>query len=290
MFEKFKQADGSPSPNSLIQNVSLIESLYNLDRPAAVEVASESGSSLLFWESDPATITADVCVLQDEQSTLVAFAGTTNTAEALLEGLAAFYLDTENLTDRLINSFWEGIAVAFVQRYKASGWPVRPNVLLTGHSYGAAVAYLVARQLAIQGLFPAANIQLQTFGEPKSIDSRSDQFEPAVHDRVSSMRDPVVYFPPAVNVLGGLVKVIGQFSAALRTLVGFGWGQHGQWWTTQPDGSIALQTPGVLTQALLNTPFVQLATLGGFDVHSMDQGYIPAALRYWDLANGGQSA
>ncbi len=188
-------------------NAVLIESLYQRDRSIAEQYAEVTGSTLKAWVVDPSTFPPDYCVFKNGNDYLIVLAGTTNKPQWAWH-IASAYLPLYDQTfgNSVVGSFKVGEA-AVEQSIFNEIFDIPPSTIrITGHSYGAAAGFILGVHLQFYA-HPPTEIQLMTFGEPKSY-GRKLSYNEFFHCRIVNEKDPVPYAPPAAAMMFGLGSVL----------------------------------------------------------------------------------
>jgi hypothetical protein len=168
------------------------------------------------------------------------FTGTTNAQQIAGHCLGAVGTPIFTQSDVFSNAFfyrqylslWPVIAAALPSEIPA-------RVLVSGHSYGGAMAHLIAWGVyildhaagpLITRLLPPDGVQLLTFGQPRTF-TTGLKFSPYRYYRLVNGADLVPLVPP-LNT--GLVVAL-PVELTLRALVGKGpWTHYGSLWLTGP--------------------------------------------------------
>lgn len=271
-----------PTIDGLMTAAVAIGSIYWNDQAVAQQLATFLGANLLFFSSNPTTDTPDYLVMDDGSTMYVALGGTTNARQAFYAAMSAAAIYTEDfpVTTRLVNPFWFDMTRTTVDRFVAQHFPKRNRLQLVGHSYGGAACRVGARQIQAHGLYGPGEIDVMTFGEPRSMDGRFDEFDDFRHLRICMTLDPIQYFPPNIPVLATANRAAGFAVKLGYKGLAFLWTHHGRRWSMPEDGGIFYQPEGLIENEAYNTPPAVFTYLG-VPNHQMATGYLPFVTDLW---------
>lgn len=271
------RANGEVNPDAQFGNAFLLAALYHQDQAAAQQYATLVGATLQHFSSDPVTLTPDWCFLRVGNEILIALAGTTNAPEWVGHIGSAFFPAIDTQTGHFaVNSFLVGEQLVENNIFSLIPPGNAITVRITGHSYGAAAAFILALHLVLRANAPGI-IEVMTFGEPKSQTGVAPLMEPTLHDRIVRHSDPVQYSPPSACMLCGL----GPLLSALKLSGNLGWHHFGERWQSSYGALAPVADPlGFIFGDLVGV-------VGGYSLavtqHPMDIAYLPDAQKWWAL-------
>jgi hypothetical protein len=295
LFNFFYQ-NGRADEGAAYTNALLIDSLYHDDLTMAQRFAVMTGIPLVRWKSNVNLPIPGYALFVGNNTALLVVAGTTTAAEWL--GHAGSFLSPaidRNVPLRGLGlsavsmGYWQSVADVLYPIVNGEIATMFNGLLqITGHSYGAAVAHILARRFANARPSPGI-IHLMTFGEPRAYDGRAAVREPDYHARIIATAvpfsaddrlgvDPVTRVPPGLWTLAR----IGPLISAAKYYFDLAWGHFGFPWLMHYESfeegidrlAIANLVPGIEYALLVESlPFAPL--------HLMDQSYLIAANRYW---------
>lgn len=161
-------------------------------------------------DNRPDTTTPGSMIAVQGDTTVVFVSGTTNPQQWALQTMDGL----EGLTDYGQYStlrLWNDAANALVRRIYAAALSSTGPIIFVGHSYGAAVACILAFRYSVNN--PDRPVQLLTCGSPKPGDSRlTGQLNSLRQVHLINDDDPVTFLPPSgidAVVLGSVVPSAG---------------------------------------------------------------------------------
>jgi hypothetical protein len=278
----FRNSNGSPAADAAFMNIVLMSALYANDIRPFNAVAQAYGGTVRLFQVTPTTYEPDVGVITSDSDVLVVMAGTTTSPQLLghaggsLLAVPDPEIPVTGIGVAQVNgSFAVGADLIIPVIYNSLPTLRVQNFRVSGHSYGGAVAHILARRLANAAISPA-NIELMTFGQPRTFDARTAVHEPDYYARIINWDgrgprrdenvgvDPVCTSPPAVIQLARL----GFLSKFLQKWAGFFWQHHGAPYILE-DAAMAAAEP--LPFFAESVPFVNLAqflvNLPGLPLH-----------------------
>jgi hypothetical protein len=299
---QFRGTSGAPDPQGQYVAALAISMLYANDRTSATALALALGGKLDEWVRDQATVPADFLVINGPGWSIVAVCGTTNNPQALnyIAGYPAS-VNARGITPASalpVQTNWgfqDGLDGVQVQIAAAVGDRFGKRILIAGHSYGAACGFILGRRWASPDR-PLCDIQLLTFGEPRSFTAVPPAREVDWHARLVShiesnltdsnqphpgIWDPVTLLPPT----GGLVSLLVPPVLWRAQAVGLTWEHFGDPYTLTYDTI----TPGTPAQVFGEFAVAfQVADAARnmiyFPVHYMRNVYLPASKALWEEA------
>mgnify|MGYP001612907030 CR=1 FL=1 len=266
---RFANLDGSPAADAAWMNIVLASALYANDRRPFDDVARAYSGEVRFFKVTPTTYEPDVGVIISDNDVLVVMSGSTNSPQLLGHAGGAIVAEV----DREIPVTGLGVAQENAS-FKVGADLIIPSIIgslptirvqnmrITGHSYGGAIAHIMARRLANAVISPS-NIELMTFGQPRTFDGRPAIHEPDYYARIINpsvpgldrlenvLVDPVCTSPPAVMFLGRY----GFTAKFLQKWLGFFWTHHGNPWLLNFDN---FAKPDPFPLGIESLPFVNL--------------------------------
>jgi len=193
----------------------------DMDAALAALIAWGGAGTVGVSVPNSASLIPGTCIAWGRDTLVVVISGTSNHLQAatqvqdVLNGMipTAYYSTLQ---------LWEVAAQAILTRIATTADVTQRRVLLVGHSYGGAVASLVAARFAIHR--PEVPLQLLTMGGPKPGDSRLA----AILLRLKTLGlvvdgDPVPYCPPIASDLPDIFRLLllvdpPTYSAMFRRL------------------------------------------------------------------------
>lgn len=134
------------------------------------------------------------CIAFTDDWNLVYISGTTNYWQKVLQG-ATSTVGPINFGDFSTLGQWFAAATAIRDRILATGFPIRDKWFIAGHSYGSAIASILAAVIKIG--FPEREVRLFTAGAPCPGDHRlRTVLEPLQQIHLQNVGDPVCSMPP----------------------------------------------------------------------------------------------
>jgi len=134
---------------------------------------------------------------------IVCIDGTTNYTQAALQAIGSL-APPNAITGFRSVPLWIDAAREVLQRVSESGWSPGMPLILVGHSYGGAVAYLAAALL--RQAHPDADISVLTFGSPKPGDANLRAILNTIRSvAIRNDGDPITVTPPNLSNLLGIV-------------------------------------------------------------------------------------
>lgn len=200
----------------------LLDSLYTDDTVAAAELLAYlgPGASVASVPNTASVIPGTVIGVRGDYCVVV-IAGTTNFFQAATYSLTSG-LGPVNCGDFSTNATWWLGAESVQNRVLAAGPNPAGRILLIGHSYGGAIATILAGQYLAHN--PTRPVDLLTYGAPKLGDERLNVLlRRGRLIRMADVGDPVPSMPPALpsslqyfSALGG--TVLANWAAFLQPL------------------------------------------------------------------------
>jgi len=226
----------------------MIQTCYGQDEPGAILGANAIGAAVLDRLVDPTTYEPDWVAVGDGQTAIICLAGTTNLAQWLGHAgstVAPYPVNFGGKEFVVVASFWLGVVFRFPRILQALAPYAGKRILLAGHSYGGAAAYILSNDFGNPNVMsPTPYREVLTFGEPKSFGGGTGPFPPDKHVRIvtigsknaltGSKRDPVTMSPPSVLALYSSQK----FLNILKFVGGVIFAQDGPEYYLYPDGPL----------------------------------------------------
>jgi pimeloyl-ACP methyl ester carboxylesterase len=108
------------------------------------------------------------------------------------------------------SAIWNSAAEAILQRMEAAGLPADREIVFVGHSYGGAVAQILAARVHMAD--PMRRIQLLTFGAPVAGNAELGNHLASVNQvHYVNTGDPVANLPPSGDLLKAVSPVVPAF-------------------------------------------------------------------------------
>lgn len=157
--------------STLISHANIQNLLYT--DPAAATAAAIAllgpGTTVTVAGDNLTAVTPRTLIATNGSVTLVFIAGTTNYQQTALQGMFSL-IPPSFMAGYGTNAVWQAASHIVAQRIIDSGVSLNTEIRLVGHSYGGAVATLLAAQM--KRFTPGRTIELLTFGAPKVGDDR----------------------------------------------------------------------------------------------------------------------
>src|SRR5579863_8863154 len=142
------QIQGQPSYEAVFVNELLIDCIYHGRMDVIQLFCTNQNVKLIGFEIDPSTYPPDWAVFQDGNNYLVVIAGTTNKAQWACHLGSGFYPFPDIvLNTTVVSSFALGEALIEAKILNLIADRENATVRFTGHSYGAAIALIMAAHL-----------------------------------------------------------------------------------------------------------------------------------------------
>lgn len=282
--------NGFPSPAAMFVNAVLSSALYHEDRRPFDQYASMIGGAVSGFDADRNTFRPDRGVIVSDNDALVILDGTTNIPQWLAHAGSAFFpAYNSELNNTLVASFEEGYSQVRRQLDFEVTPAIRGRVVVSGHSYGAGCAKIYCDVTKVN--FPSSpNVQLMTFGEPKSTGDFLGNAPTYQHLRIcsrSSFRptpdhaqgfDPVTFVPPGILLLP---KIPFSEKIALKFLQ-FSWRHFGVPFELTNEGIANTDAYGGFLATLDALNWIDLLqNLPYISQHYMDTSYLPKTMSLW---------
>lgn len=149
-------------------------------------------------------------ILTIEDHTIVVISGTSNALQWALQG---FYgaAGIESFGQYSTLRLWNQAAMAIEQRIVIAGGNPTGPIVFVGHSYGGAVASILAARYRIAQ--PGRSVSLLTFGQPKPGDGRLIRLiESTQHLHFVNVDDPVTFLPPDLAQFSGTLGLLDSLT------------------------------------------------------------------------------
>lgn len=215
-----------------------IDLIYTSGSAAAVAYLAPflPGATFVAYDNGPSVLPGCVIILYPDFVAIL-MAGTTTPQQWALQALSgAIGIHDFGLYSTLF--FWWTSALQMSERMYLAGPVDVPQVLFAGHSYGGALASIMATRARLAS--PSRGIQLLTYGSPKPGDSRMIGILRSVRQvHFVNNDDPVTFMPPSSSDLG-------TYAAFIPNAVARRWMAY-----TRPEGLIGLSIQGVRTDSPL---------------------------------------
>jgi pimeloyl-ACP methyl ester carboxylesterase len=187
------------SQRAILQAEANITNLLYTDPPAAVTaaIALLGPGAVATLQGDPSSNIAPVSlIVTNGHVTLVFLAGSTNDLQLAVQGM--FSLTAPTATAGFgTNATWQIAANVIDQRIQDAGISADSPIRFIGHSYGAAVATIVAAEY--KRYKPGRPVETTTFGMPKPGDARLIALlQPIPSVNIVAANDPVPSLPPSL--------------------------------------------------------------------------------------------
>lgn len=196
------------------KSADIISAAYT-DLPLAVAKANillGPDATVSSFSQPSATIPAGV-IGQVGATAVVWITGTTNFQQLVVQ---AFYFATGPINQGLYSAsaLYEAAANAIAAEINAAGAGTATRIVLAGHSYGGAVAMVLAAKMLIAN--PGRRVELLTVGAPAPGDKRLvDLIDALRQTHYADERDPIPFMPPRGLTFAALVVIIGPLLALL---------------------------------------------------------------------------
>jgi len=174
----------------------ILELLYTDSASAALALQTLMGGGTTVRHSpNGPSLTPGTVIGYNAAQTIVCIAGTSNPEQAAMQVLYGI-LGIQDFGRYSTNAVWWGASGDLQSRVTTSGAPATTPILLVGHSYGGALAYLMAADYRF--FRPDRDISVLTFGAPRPGDSRLAGILTSVsNESIINIGDPVPTVPPS---------------------------------------------------------------------------------------------
>ncbi len=285
----FNLDNGLINPSAMYVNALLCSALYHEDRRPFDLYARIAGATVVDFNADVEAFQPDRGILTCGNDSLVVLSGTTNIPQWIVHLASSVWPMQDPITQTTcFGTSLVGLALIENDIVRALTGKLGGNVRVTGHSYGAGAAYILAEHLVYRPS-PPASVSLMTLGEPNTYGLSGLLTPPRWHFRVITVSgqsstpllpdqvDPVTKMPPPSMMFFGFGKIIKLGTA----LFGLKWQRAGQAYYVALN-AYAPANEGILWQV----PFVADALLAsdllrGAALHLLDTGYLPRCFNAW---------
>jgi hypothetical protein len=235
ILSDFTGSPGVPSLPAAQQQAYLLTALYQGRRDLLERLfAGHPQWGVRYWDFDDSTITPNVAIGQQGRDWFIVLTGTTNIPQMVGNALG-YVADKYDLQANVrVNTFWQ----AMWNKIKGQIKDVLPaaadveNMHIVGHSYGAAVALLLALDLVRD--YGERSTEYFGYGTPSALTGNYSGPLPSVRFRWSNREDPVALLPPRGTFLVNLAS-----SAPYRWFSdGIAWDGYGFERVLNADGSV----------------------------------------------------
>lgn len=196
MFSPFREFIGTVNPDAVFEQMTGIGCVYYNRRDLAEELLSiRGGGQLLVWRFDDTSFPPSWALLRQGNNLYFWVAGTVNFPQ-WFGNVVGTYGNVNGTFGNLVHSFFSRSAMAL----QAAINPNLPadymncNVFWAGHSYGSAIAFLLA--ILWKNTLPAVRVEFMGFAVPKSMTVGFTGNLPDVVLNINNELDCVAYMPP----------------------------------------------------------------------------------------------
>jgi pimeloyl-ACP methyl ester carboxylesterase len=269
--------DGTLNPAALLQAASLLNCLQNNNRPAAQSLLAQSGTAqILVWTWFPETLPPDFAVIIDGDTIYIVIIGTMNATQWTGQIAGATATPYPGQPGVSVGAFWAPIAAQASTEISTLAQPGITRMVIVGHSYGAAIAQLVAMNFAANpGQLTSVDCLL--LGGPNPVTAGYSGTLPNCMHRVAIVGDIVPQLPPTGFATSLPLAVLSNWV----TGAGPQWAYYGTGWT--------LGTAGGLTANPATRPTVggaiAAAAAGNLNIHLIEN-YLAAAIATYQATAG----
>jgi len=195
-FSNLSWYDGSLSLEATLEQVALTLASY-VGTPSDTQslLTICGGGTILRWERIPGALPPAWGIIQQGQTFYIWFAGTT-TKNQLLRHVIGAQATTYPIYGGYVNAFWLGmwniikpVVLSIIPPKSAN-----PAFVITGHSYGAALALLAAIDLV--QIYDQGQVSLLGQASPKALTEGSYAPIPSQYFRIQKPGDIVPLLPP----------------------------------------------------------------------------------------------
>lgn len=188
--------------------------------------------SLLVWEADDATTVPNFFAGRQDDRFFIVITGTTNIRQMIGNVMGYVALPYQYDSAVMANSFWQIMWQTIEPQLREALRDIGPTstVHVSGHSYGAAVALLVAIDWARK--HGPSKVEYMGFGCPNVLTGNYTGPLPNNRYRFSGLKDVVAILPPLGSGLSNLRwnNVLPYFSGKLA------WDGYGAEYLLSPEG------------------------------------------------------
>jgi hypothetical protein len=273
----FTGPDGSLNPAALLQGTALLNCLQNNDRASAQSLLAFSGTAqIAVWTWYPETLPPDLAVIIDGDTIYIVIIGTMNAAQWTGQIAGATAMPFPGQPGVQVGAFWQPIAQQLASEISTLATPGITRMKIVGHSYGAAVALLVALNFSANP-GQLTDVQCLLIGSPNPLTAGYTGPVPNALHHVALPGDIVVQLPPAGFDSAQPVNSLTDWA------FGYGpqWAYYGSGWN--------LGTAGGLTANPALQPTVSgaiaAAAAGNLTIHQI-QNYTAAAIATYQQGAG----
>lgn len=177
----------------------------------AKEAAARSALGVQTFTFRPriSTIDTPLMVMEGESATVIGLGGTDNIYQWLSYIQLHDQITHADLNGKIFEPFVTG-ANSVISRLPNDIFAGRKNLIFAGHSYGGAVAEIVAKILTRRGV--AGGVRAVTFGKPKCGDPEFASWRTISQDDYVNRGDPVPSLPPdsltLYDPVGGFLQLL----------------------------------------------------------------------------------
>jgi pimeloyl-ACP methyl ester carboxylesterase len=223
--------DGSPSPLGALQLTAILQCLQVNDLPRARQIVEViGGGNLLAWQFQPDTWPPSWTAWSSGSDRYIILAGTSNAAQWMGHLAGVYGVDYPGFPNVVAHGMFLIAWLAGIRPplLAVLGPLMGLRVHLFGHSYGGAVAFLGALDLARTG--GAAEVECLTIGQARALSPGYNGVLPARYARLAGVLDPVPRLPcdQALTLLNPFAAV---FSRELN------WSHYGDGWGVNANSS-----------------------------------------------------
>lgn len=222
-FSEFAYSSGSAREEALCQQMALITCLYWNDAERAQRIVNQLGGGVIVkWEFSETSWPPSYAIVRQVDRYYVILTGTMSArqlATHIIGAAPAPYSSDPSFAHPLWQIQSKRLFVE-IGRVLNEG-PQFTEINLAGHSWGGAVAQLLANAFAANGI--GDSVSLITFGQPKAITQGYNGPEPVRYFRVVNSDDIVSNLPP-INpaVVAARVPLLGPLLGKLLGYVHYG--------------------------------------------------------------------
>lgn len=259
-LSNFRNDNGNINPAAMVQAAGLVSAIYWNDQVRAQQIIDLHGSgTIIAWQFDQDSWPPSWMAVQQGTRITICIAGTVNASQVLLH-LSGAIAKPYGTSGDYVHSLWDKIAsemlpdINSIMPADLSGY----TIAITGHSYGASIAHLLANYFSTQ--VGNNNVEVLTFAEPRAISDGYSGPQPSTHFRVVASGDIVPSLPPVSTQL-----MLSGISGTTLTSPVFLWSHYGdvkrftssgQLLTGPQSESEAWLTPNNVINTLQNTHYM----------------------------------
>jgi hypothetical protein len=270
MFSPFQTALGRANPDACFEQMTGIGTVYFNRRDLALQMIQiAGGGTLLVWQFQDAAWPPSWSMIRQGNNLYFWIAGTVNWQQ-WLGNVVGVFANTNGSYGNRVHSFFSGSALnlqAIINQNLPADW-MDCNAFFAGHSYGAAVAFLLA--VMWKNAVLSARVEFMGFACPKSMSGGFSGTLPNVTLIINHESDVVPYVPT-----NHLISVAPGAAPAWVLGIPVDWTTYGDTWTVTVRAEL-VQTPRTTFDGI-PTP----SLVSGTVLYHPSQAYVQSIMQMW---------